>query len=203
MNRKWIAVLALITTHFSSDQWGSFAYAQVRPSRGVVADGGGRAVELASPVVDEKRRVTFQVNAPEAKSISVTCDFHDEMKMAKGDDGKWSVTTDPIEPDIYYYNFVVDGVRTIDPGNSHAKIGYYTSTLTSVLTVPDETPAFYDVTDVPHGEIRTHIYKSKSNDVIRELSVYVPPGYDSEPDKKYPVLYLLHGNANDHNSWHR
>ena len=106
-------MLAFVTTHFTSDQWGSFAYAQGRPSRGVVADGGGRAVELASPVVDEKRRVTFQVNAPEAKSISVTCDFHDEMKMAKGDDGKWSVTTDPIEPDIYYYNFVVDGCRTV------------------------------------------------------------------------------------------
>jgi enterochelin esterase-like enzyme len=39
--------------------------------------------------------------------------------------------------------------------------------------------------------------------VIRELTVYLPPGYDEQLDRRYPVLYLLHGNANDHHSWQR
>jgi len=69
--------------------------------------------------------------------------------------------------------------------------------------VPGDGPAFYDVQDVPHGEIRTLLYKSRSNRAVRELNVYVPPGYDASPRTRYPVLYLLHGFANDHHSWHR
>ena len=53
------------------------------------------------------------------------------------------------------------------------------------------------------GKFEHIIYKSESNGVVRELTVYVPPGYDENPDKHYPVLYLLHGFANDQNSWHR
>ncbi len=158
---------------------------------------------LASPVVARDGKVTFRVSAPDANSVSLTCDFLDDTPLIKGDDGTWSITVGPIDPDIYYYNFVVDGVKSIDPGNSHAKIGYYTSTMNSVLTVGDDEPAFYDVKDVPHGEIRSHVYKSQSNGVVRELNVYVPPGYDQNPDRRYPVLYLLHGNANDHHSWQR
>jgi enterochelin esterase family protein len=59
------------------------------------------------------------------------------------------------------------------------------------------------VQDVPHGEIRTILYKSVSNGVTRELNVYLPPGYDENSKQRYPVLYLLHGYANDHHSWHR
>ena len=69
--------------------------------------------------------------------------------------------------------------------------------------MPGEKPAFYEVQDVPHGEIRTLLYKSRSSGVTRELTVYVPPGYDKARNRRYPVLYLLHGFANDHHSWHR
>jgi len=71
------------------------------------------------------------------------------------------------------------------------------------VTVPGNGPAFYDIQDVPHGEIRTLLYKSASNGTTRELTVYVPPGYDQGGNRRYPVLYLLHGFANDHHSWHR
>ncbi len=171
---------------------------------GVVADGGGRGGSgSASPIVGSDRKVTFHLNAPDATTVNLTSDFLEETPLVKADDGTWTVTVGPVDPDIYYYNFVVDGVRTIDPGNSHAKIGYYTSTMNSILTVPGDEAAFYNVKNVPHGEIRTHIYNSESNGVVRELNVYVPPGYDADADKRYPVLYLLHGNANDHHSWQR
>jgi enterochelin esterase-like enzyme len=172
--------------------------------RSVMADGGPRGDDVVpSPRVEADRRVTFRVRAPEAVNVALMSDFQDETPLAKGDDGMWSLTVGPLSPDIYYYNFVVDGVRTFDPGNSEAKIGYYASTLMSILHVRGAEPEFYDVQDVPHGELRTLLYKSKSNGVIRELTVYLPPGYDDRPDQQYPVLYLLHGNANDHNSWQR
>jgi enterochelin esterase family protein len=169
-----------------------------------MADGGPRGEDVvASPVVEGDGRVTFRVRAPQAVKITLMSDFQDETPLDKDGEGVWSVAVGPLAPDIYYYNFVVDGVRTFDPGNSEAKIGYYASTLMSILNVPGGEPRFFDVRDVPHGELRTLVYKSQSNGEIRELTVYLPPVYDEQPDRRYPVLYLLHGNANDHHSWQR
>jgi S-formylglutathione hydrolase FrmB len=35
----------------------------------------------------------------------------------------------------------------------------------------------------------------------QRVSVYLPPGYDSKPDKRYPVLYLLHGFTGTNRTW--
>ena len=35
----------------------------------------------------------------------------------------------------------------------------------------------------------------------QRLSVYLPPGYDSSPAKRYPVLYLLHGFTGTNRTW--
>ena len=147
--------------------------------------------------------MTFRLRAPEAKTVTVSGDFANDTEMRKGEDGLWSVTVGPLDPEMYVYYFTVDGVRLPDPSNPQVKIGYVTTTTTSLLTVPGDKPAFYDVQDVPHGEIRTLLYRSQSNHVTREVTVYVPPGYDPSRNRRYPVLYLLHGFANDHHSWHR
>ena len=165
--------------------------------------GARRSTGITSPEVASDRRVTFRLRAPEAKVVTVSGDLGSDTTMQKSEDGLWSVTVGPLDPEMYVYYFTVDGVRLLDPSNAQVKIGYVTSTTTSLLTVPGDTPAFYDVQDVPHGEIRTLLYKSKSNGVTRELTVYLPPGYDQASSRRYPVLYLLHGFANDHHSWHR
>jgi enterochelin esterase-like enzyme len=166
---------------------------------------GARTADPAvvSPEVAADRRVTFRLRAPEAKKVVVSGDFGSDTDLQRGADGVWSVTIGPLAPEMYVYFFLVDGVRLTDPANPQVKIGFVTTTTTSLLTVPGEAPAFYDVQPVPHGEVRTLLYPSKSNGVTRELTVYVPPGYDETPSKRYPVLYLLHGFANDHHSWHR
>jgi enterochelin esterase-like enzyme len=161
------------------------------------------AAAVTSPEVAADRRVTFRLLAPEAKAVGVSGDFGPDTEMRKGDDGVWSVTVGPLDPEMYVYFFTVDGVRLTDPNNPQVKIGYVTTTTTSLLTVPGSGPAFYDVQNVPHGEIRTLLYTSASNGTSRELTVYVPPGYDEARTRRYPVLYLLHGFANDHHSWHR
>jgi enterochelin esterase-like enzyme len=158
---------------------------------------------VTSPEVAADRRVTFRLLAPDAKVVAVSGDFGPDAEMRKGADGVWSATIGPLDPEMYVYFFMVDGVRLTDPNNPQVKIGYVTTTTTSLLTVPGTGPAFYDIQDVPHGEIRTLLYKSASNGTTRELTVYVPPGYDQARNRRYPVLYLLHGFANDHHSWHR
>ena len=34
-----------------------------------------------------------------------------------------------------------------------------------------------------------------------EYSIFLPPAYDQEPDRQFPVIYFLHGMNNDHTSW--
>ena len=72
----------------------------------------------------------------------------------------------------------------------------------------DDVPAFPDPPagidaekDVPHGKLEMVSYDSKSVGSTRKMQVYTPPGY--APDKKYPVLYLLHGIGGDETEWQR
>ena len=55
--------------------------------------------------------------------------------------------------------------------------------------------------DIPHGKLEMIEYKSKTVGTTRKLNVYTPPGYTT--DKKYPVLYLLHGIGGDETEWQR
>jgi enterochelin esterase-like enzyme len=53
--------------------------------------------------------------------------------------------------------------------------------------------------NIPHGKVQTIQYDSKSVGGMRNLVVYLPPGYAK--DRKYPVLYLLHGAGDDETGW--
>ena len=37
--------------------------------------------------------------------------------------------------------------------------------------------------------------------VEQSVSIYLPPGYDTLPSKRYPTLYLLHGFGGDNKTW--
>jgi enterochelin esterase-like enzyme len=66
-----------------------------------------------------------------------------------------------------------------------------------------EPPAGIDAerAEIPHGKLEMVEYDSKSVGTRRKMNVYTPPGYS--PDKKYPVLYLLHGIGGDETEWQR
>jgi enterochelin esterase-like enzyme len=74
---------------------------------------------------------------------------------------------------------------------------------------PDDKPAFPNPPEgfdkeregIAHGKVETVEYDSKSVGNKRKAVVYTPPGYSA--DKKYPVLYLLHGIGGDENEWRR
>ena len=54
---------------------------------------------------------------------------------------------------------------------------------------------------IDRGKLETVEYDSTTVGVKRKAQVYTPPGYSK--DKKYPVLYLLHGIGGDENEWTR
>lgn len=66
-----------------------------------------------------------------------------------------------------------------------------------------EPPAGIDAnkSDVPHGKLEMIEYESTTVGTKRKMQVYTPPGYSA--DKKYPVLYLLHGIGGDESEWQR
>lgn len=60
-------------------------------------------------------------------------------------------------------------------------------------------PGFADAREVPHGKLATIEYDSKAVGLKRKVVVYTPPDFSA--DKKYPVLYLLHGSGDDETGW--
>jgi len=67
---------------------------------------------------------------------------------------------------------------------------------------PDPPAGFNANRDgIPHGKLEMVEYDSKTVGTRRKMNVYTPPGYSS--DKKYPVLYLLHGIGGDETEWQR
>jgi len=78
-----------------------------------------------------------------------------------------------------------------------------------IVLNPDDVPAFRDPPPgfdakregIPHGRLEMVTYESKSVGTTRKMQVYTPPGYSK--DKKYPVLYLLHGIGGDETEWQR
>ena len=110
------------------------------------------------------------------------------------------MTTPPVIPGFHYYTLSVDGVEVNDPG-SDAFFG--TGKPTSGIEIPEKGVDFYHAKDVPHGEVRSRWYKSKVTGQTRHVMVYTPPGYDADPKKRYPVLYLQHGGGEDETGWTR
>jgi enterochelin esterase-like enzyme len=53
--------------------------------------------------------------------------------------------------------------------------------------------------DIAHGKIDSVLYNSKTVGTERKALIYTPPGYSK--DKKYSVLYLLHGIGGDEHEW--
>jgi enterochelin esterase-like enzyme len=159
---------------------------------------------VRSPEIGADHRVTFRLLAPGATAVTVSGEFLEGSKpLQKDAQGVWTVTLGPIDAEIYNYNFTIDGVKTIDPGNPRVKTGSTPSTIASILEISGERPAFYDAQPVPHGDIRTHWYPSKSLNTVRRLTVYTPPGYDKDRQARYPVLYLFHGANADEAAWTR
>jgi enterochelin esterase-like enzyme len=163
-----------------------------------------QAAALRSPEVAPDRTVTFRLAAPKATEVALTGEFMKGSKpLEKNEKGVWSLTIGPLEPEIYYYNLTIDGVRTTDPGNPDVKTGSTPGTISSILEVKGEHPFFFDGQQVPHGEIHTNWYHSKALGALRRLTVYTPPGYGETSNTRYPALYLFHGANADETAWTR
>ena len=159
-----------------------------------------RLPAVVSPEIQSDGHVTFRLQAPKATEVIVSGQWTDgHIPMTLGSNGLWSVTVGPIEPGIWEYSFQVDGLAMIDPANPAIKPMRLPRT--SILHLPGQPPLIHDFQDVPHGVIRQHTYRSPALGKLRELVVFTPPGYDQQPDTRFPTLYLQHGSGDNQATW--
>lgn len=146
--------------------------------------------------VHPDRSVTFHYKDDGAKSVLLGLEgVAKPIPMAKDAAGIWTLTTQPLAPEIYDYHFEVDGQPRLDLAN--IEITPNLVNLSNLLTVPGDAPEPWDDTDVPHGTLEQHTYNTSTvlglENNQDDYIVYTPPGYDAKAKKPYPVLYLLHG----------
>lgn len=160
-----------------------------------------RAPQLQSPVVHPDRKVTFSVRAPNAQKVELSGQFQKgNQPLTKDTNGVWSITVGPIEPNLYPYNFVIDGIGVADSANQDLFPNERFKP--SLVDVPGDQPSLHSVQNVPHGEMSYHFYESKTLKRTRPLVIYTPPGYRAGTDK-YPVLYLVSGTTDTEETWFR
>ena len=157
---------------------------------------------IKSPEINPDNTVTFRIYAPKADTISLVGNWMPFMQseaMIKGDTGLWTITVGPLAPELYGYQFLVDGVPTLDPSNLQIKRDG-TFRVENVLFVRGEDADLYEPKVGPKGTVHQVWYRSPTLDLTRRMFVYTPPGYEQSKNS-YPVLYLLHGAGGDEEAW--
>ncbi|RVU03219.1 hypothetical protein EOE18_16930 [Novosphingobium umbonatum] len=139
-----------------------------------------KEVPVVDYTINADHSITFTLAAPDANSAALMFgepQMGRSLPMSKGADGRWVATVPPVEPDIYEYSVKLDGAD-LHP---------------SILEVPSNPPAFWQVQDVAHGSVNMHSYYSKVQGRMRGVHVYVPAQYYAQPKRHFPVLYLWAG----------
>lgn len=157
--------------------------------------------QVVSPEVNADNSVTFRYMAPEASKVTVNGNFARGQELSKGENGIWSVTVGPLEPQLYTYSFSVDGITALDPNNVYTSRDV--ATVTNFFIVKGAKGSLGDLLstgDVPHGTVSRLWYPSAFKNEERRVTVYLPPGYESG-SQSYPVLYVLHGIGGDEEAW--
>ena len=157
-----------------------------------------RMQPVISPEIKEKE-VVFRISAPYADTVKLSgsWDRTTSYKMVKDTMGIWSVSIPAPTPELYTYNFIVDGLSVNDANNIFMQRDG--TRYLSVLLVPgDLTDNYFEAGQ--RGTLSQVWYDSPTLGMNRRMFVYTPYGYENSTSK-YPVLYLLHGAGGDEDAW--
>ncbi len=190
MKRKLFTIILILATAMATDaqELANFARGNQRP--------------VISPEI-QGDSVTFRLKADYATIVKLSGSWMPNpwggtIDMTRGEGNVWSVKIPLPSPEIYTYNFIVDGVAVNDPQN--VLVQRDGTRYLPMLIVPGERTENYGEAKT-HGTVSHPWYDSAILGYSRRLTVYTPYGYENNPKKKYPVLYLLHGAGGDEEAW--
>lgn len=144
---------------------------------------------------DEKGRPWIHIRAEQARQVALRI-YDQEYPFSKGDDGIWHLLY-PRREGIVYVQLLIDRTEVLTP---YLPICYgYSRPYNCVML--EEQDDFYALRDVPHGAVRREYYFSSCTSEWESCIVYTPPGYDENPERKFPVLYLQHGHGENETGW--
>jgi enterochelin esterase family protein len=149
------------------------------------------------PMVNSQGAVRAQLRAPQASSVQLDIGGV-RYEMVKDEEGVWTGTSAPQDVGFHYYQLNVDGASVPDPGSIYF---FGAGRWGSGIEIPSDDMDFWQVKNVPQGAVEEKYYWSKATESMRHCFVYLPAEYQKNPGKKYPVLYLQHGNAENENGW--
>ena len=161
---------------------------------------GGRK-QIVSPEVTAET-VTFRLMAPYATEVKMYGSwmpgYGDRINLTRNAEYVWEVKIPAPAPEIYTYNFFVDGVAVSDPNN--VLVQRDGTRYLSMLLVDGERSENYKEAN-QRGSVSHVWYDSELLGINRRMTVYTPYGYETNKKTKYPVLYLLHGGGGDEEAW--
>jgi hypothetical protein len=186
MNRKFILTILSLLMFIGSQAQELANFAAAKP--------------LVSPEISGKE-VFFRISAPYADTVKLygswMKDFKSSVSLRKDEKGIWSISVPAPAPELYTYNFIVDGLSVNDPANIFTQRDG--TRYLSVLLLPGDLTANYFEAN-QRGTLSQVWYESPVIGLTRRMFIYTPYGYENGTTK-YPVLYLLHGAGGDEDAW--
>ena len=182
-----MAAICLMATAANAQELTNFAF-------------GGRK-QIVSPE-QQNDSVTFRLLAPYATDVQMYGSwmpgYGDRISLKRNAEYVWEVKSPAPTPEIYTYNFFVDGVSVSDPNN--VLMQRDGTRYLSMLLVEGERSENYKEAN-KRGSVSHVWYDSELLGINRRMTVYTPYGYETNKKTKYPVLYLLHGGGGDEEAW--
>ena len=153
------------------------------------------------PQVNSQGIVRFRVEIPDAQEVTVSLGLGGQggTKLHRAYDNSWvGQTAGPMDEGFHYYHLTVDGGTLNDPGTNN----YFGSCRwESGIEIPAKDQDFYQIKNVPHGNVQQVLFWSESTKQCRKAFVYTPPTYGKNKKEKFPVLYLQHGWGENEYAW--
>ena len=123
------------------------------------------------PKINSEHRAQFKVKAPDAREVAVN--IGKPLTVTKGNDGVWTITTSPLDVGFHFYRVIVDSADVTDPASEIFRGGGGDG-LSGGVEVPTGED-FFELKDVPHGEVRERWYFSKvTQEWRRSLHAFAP-----------------------------
>jgi len=153
---------------------------------------------VISPEIKGKE-IIFRISAPYAATVKLSGSWMKDsgVDLTKNENGLWTATVETPSPELYTYNFNVDGLPVTDPNNVFMQRDG-TRYLSVLLISGELTSNYFEASQ--RGNLSQVWYDSPTIGTTRRMFVYTPSGYETGTDK-YPVLYLLHGAGGDEDAW--
>ena len=145
-----------------------------------------------------KGTARFWYRCKDAKTVVVDLWGMGRFSMEPAGDDWWTCEVSAIEKGFHYYGLIVNGAEVVD---TNAPVGYGGFRTINFLEMPEADFEEYRIRQVPHGTIHMNYHKSSVTGRNKLCYVYTPASYESNTQKRYPVLYLQHGGGENETGW--